>query len=62
MLYEVITLDLYTALLGGETIIQTFDGQAKVNIKPETQNGSKIKLKGKGFPVYRKENSFGDLV
>jgi len=60
-LYATVDLDLYTALLGGETIIQTFDGQAKVNIKPETQNGSKIKLKGKGFPVYKKENSFGDL-
>jgi len=33
----------------------------KVNVKAETQNGTKIKLKGKGLPVYKKENQFGDL-
>jgi curved DNA-binding protein len=33
----------------------------KLKVKPETQNGSKIKLKGKGFPVYKKEGQFGDL-
>ena len=32
-----------------------------LKVKPETQNRSKIKLKGKGFPVYRKEGLFGDL-
>jgi len=33
----------------------------KLKVKPETQNGSKIKLKGKGFPVYKKEGEYGDL-
>jgi curved DNA-binding protein len=33
----------------------------KLKVKPETQNGSKVKLKGKGFPVYRDEGHFGDL-
>jgi len=33
----------------------------KLKVKPETQNGSKIKLKGKGFPVYKKEGVSGDL-
>ncbi len=34
----------------------------KINkVKPETQNGSQIRLKGKGFPVYKKEGEFGDL-
>jgi len=54
-------LDLYTALLGGEIMLDTFDGKVKLSIKPETQNDTKIKLKGKGFPVYKKENEFGDL-
>jgi len=27
----------------------------------ETQSGTKVKLKDKGFPVYKKENQFGDL-
>jgi len=54
-------LDLYTALLGGEKIVDTLSGPLKVTIKPETPNGSRIRLKGKGFPVYKKEGEFGDL-
>ena len=60
-LYTKINLDLYTALLGGEIMVNTFDGQVKLNVKPETQNGTKIKLKGKGFPVYKKTGVYGDL-
>jgi len=60
-LYTNVDLDLYKALLGGDITIATFDGKVKLKIKPETQNGTKIKLKGKGFPVYKKEGSFGDL-
>jgi curved DNA-binding protein len=48
-------------VLGGEITIDTLEGKVKLNVKPETQNGSKIKLKGKGFPVYKKEEQFGDL-
>ncbi len=55
------TIDLYTAILGGEITVDTFDGKVKLNIKPETQNGTKVKLTGKGFPVYKKEGHFGDL-
>jgi curved DNA-binding protein len=54
-------IDLYTALLGGEKVIETLDGKVKVTVQPETQNGAKVRLKGKGFPVYKKEGSFGDL-
>ena len=32
-----------------------------MKVKPETQNGTKVRLKGKGFPVYKKEGHFGDL-
>lgn len=60
-LYATIPLDLYTAMLGGEITIPVFEGKVKLKIKPETQNGTKIKLKGKGFPVYKKEGQFGDL-
>lgn len=60
-LYMDVPIDLYTAVLGGETTIDTLSGKVKLNIKPETQHGAKLRLKGKGFPVYRKEGSFGDL-
>lgn len=60
-LYTDVVLDLYDALLGGEIMINTFDGKAKLMVKPGTQNGTKIKLKGKGFPIYKKKGQFGDL-
>ena len=60
-LYTTVDVDLYTAILGGEITADTFDGKVKLILKPGTQNGSKVKLKGKGFPVYKKEGEFGDL-
>lgn len=60
-LYTTVTLDLYKAVLGGEITVATFDGKAKLKIIPGTQNGTKVKLKGKGFPVYKNEGHFGDL-
>ncbi|GGH24623.1 DnaJ C-terminal domain-containing protein [Dyadobacter endophyticus] len=54
-------LDLYTAVLGGELVVETLSGKVKLPIKPETQNGSIVRLKGKGFPVYKKDGQFGDL-
>ncbi len=54
-------LDLYTAVLGGEITLTTLSGQVKLKVKPETQNGTKVRLKGKGFPVYKKDGEFGDL-
>ena len=60
-LYTSVDLDLFNAILGGEKIIETLSGKIKLIVKPETQNGTKIRLKGKGFPVYKKEGEFGDL-
>ena len=60
-LYTTIELDLYTAILGGDITIDTMTGQVKLPVKPETQGGTQVKLKGKGFPVYKKEGEFGDL-
>ena len=60
-LYATVDLDLYTAILGGEITADTFDGKVKLTVKPGTKNGTKVKLKGKGFPVYKKEGEFGDL-
>lgn len=60
-LYATEPIDLYTAILGGHVTVDTFDGKVKLKIKPETQNGTKVKLTGKGFPVYKKEGRFGDL-
>ena len=61
-LYIDVEVDLYSAVLGGEKVVDTLDGKVKLKIKPETQNGTKVRLKGKGFPVYKKEGQFGDLI
>jgi len=60
-LYSNVDLNLYTAVLGGEITIETLNGKVKLKVSPETQNGSRIKLTGKGFPVYKDEGKFGDF-
>lgn len=60
-LYTTVTIDLYTAVLGGEIVVDTLKEKVKLKVNPETQNGTKIRLKGKGFPVYKKEGETGDL-
>lgn len=61
-LYVTASLDLYTAILGGEEVVDTLNGKVKLKVKPETQNGTKVRLKGKGFPVYKKDGQAGDLI
>jgi len=61
-LYKDVEVDLYTTILGGEITVDTFDSKVKLKVKPETKNLSKVKLKGKGFPVYKSEGKFGDLI
>ena len=60
-LYKTVNLDFYKAVLGGDLMVDTLDGKVKLKVKPETQNGTQVKLKGKGFPKYKKEGDFGDL-
>jgi curved DNA-binding protein len=60
-LYNTVKLNLYTAILGGEITANTLTGKVKVKVLPLTQNGSKVKLKGKGLPIYKKTNEFGNL-
>lgn len=61
-LYVTAPLNLYTAILGGEQIVETMDSKVKLKVSPGTQNNTKVRLKGKGFPVYKKEGQFGDLI
>ncbi len=61
-LYTTENIDLYTAVTGGEVIIETLSGKINLKVKPETQQGTKVRLKGKGFPVYKKDGQSGDLI
>lgn len=60
-LYKTEEISLYDAILGKEVLFDTINGKIKVQISPETQTDKKIKIKGKGLPVYKKEDVFGDL-
>lgn len=55
-----VAIDMYTALLGGEVILQTQSAKIKLKIKPCTQNGTKVRVKGKG--LQRQDGTFGDLM
>ena len=61
-LYATLNVDFYTMLSGGTVIVPTLDGNAKVNIKPGTQPDSKLRLRGKGMPEYKKDDTLGDLI
>ncbi len=54
-------VSVYKAMLGGEQIIKLLSDSIKVKIAPETQRGTTLRIKGKGFPLYRIKDEFGDL-
>ena len=43
-----VQIDMYTALLGGEVIVQVGSSKLRLKIKPGTQPGTKVRLRGKG--------------
>ena len=45
---------------GGAVILQPHGGNLKLRVKPETQNGTKVRLRGKGFE--RRDGSYGDII
>lgn len=60
-LYLTQSVDLFTAILGGEIQMKTFTGQVKTKLEAGTQNAKIIRLKGKGMPIYDHKDQFGDL-
>jgi len=60
-LYTTAEIDLYTAVLGGETTVETMSGKLKLKVPPGTQNDARTRVRGKGFPVYKTDGQFGDL-
>ncbi len=55
-----VAIDMYTALLGGDILLQTQGGKLKLKVKPETQNGTKIRLRGKGYQ--KPDGTYGNLI
>ena len=57
-----VTVDLYTAVLGGQARVPTLTSEVMLTIPPGTQPGQKIRLAGRGMPELRNPQTFGDMV
>jgi curved DNA-binding protein len=55
-------IDLYTLVLGGKVEIPTLDKSVRVTVKPETEPGKLIRLRGKGMPLDAEKTRHGDLL
>jgi curved DNA-binding protein len=60
-LYCEVPVNLYAAILGGETNVPTLKGTVSLKIPPETQGGRTFRLKGQGMPQLRDSKKHGDL-
>jgi curved DNA-binding protein len=56
-----IGLNLYDAILGGDTDVRTIDRNVKLSIPKETANGRIFRLRGLGMPNLRNPDQRGDL-
>lgn len=60
-LQTTVTVDLVTAVLGGDVSVPTLAGDVTLKVKPGTQPGQRYRLRGKGMPRLRDPQSYGDL-
>ena len=61
-LVTTVEIPLYTAVLGGETVVETLSGKVALTIPPGTQAGKVFRLRGKGMPLLGDPSgSTGDL-
>jgi curved DNA-binding protein len=60
-LHTTTTIDVFTAILGGEADVETMDGTVKLNIPPGTQPEQVFRLAGRGLPHLKNPKTKGDL-
>lgn len=61
-LYTDANIDLYTAVLGGETTVDTLIGKVVLTVPPGTQSGQSFRLAGRGMPHLRAPEKRGDII
>lgn len=54
-------VDLFTAVLGGQVKVTTPAGEVMLTIPAGTQPGQKFRLAGRGMPILKAPDQFGDL-
>lgn len=60
-LHTEVTVDLFTAVLGGEVTVQTLSGNVVLTIPAGIQPGQSIRLTGRGLPRLNSPSNVGDL-
>ncbi|MCI0551947.1 MAG: J domain-containing protein [Anaerolineae bacterium] len=60
-LHTTATVNVFTAILGGEAEVETFDGKIKLNIPAGTQPEQVFRLARRGMPHLKNSTEKGDL-
>ena len=60
-LHTTSTVNIFTAMLGGEADVETLSGKIKLNIPAGTQPEQVFRLAGRGMPTVKNSNEKGDL-
>ena len=60
-LYHELVVSIAQAALGTRVRIPTIDGEEELEIKPGTQPGTEVRLRGRGVPHLRRNGARGDL-
>ncbi len=60
LLYKA-NIDVFTAITGGKTEVNTIAGKLSLKIPKGSQPGCKLRLRGKGMPSYNNSSLHGDL-
>ena len=59
-IFSDVRISYTTAVLGGEVKVKTVDGEVIYEVKPGTDSGTRVRLKGKGMPTIRNKSVRGD--
>ena len=60
-LHTTATVNVFTAILGGEAEVETLGGKIKLNVPAGTQPEQVFRLAGRGMPSVKNQNEKGDL-
>ena len=60
-LHTTATVNVFTAILGGEAEVETLDGRIKLNVPAGTQPEQVFRLAGRGMPNVKNPDQKGDL-
>jgi curved DNA-binding protein len=60
-LHKIHRVGVFDAMLGGKSFIEIFDKKINFTIPQGTQNGTVLRIQGKGFPIYNQLEKYGDL-